>query len=337
MLMDRERLGHILHHPERPVQIVIAGKSHPRDEAGKKIIQDLFRFIEEGQGKNRMVFLEDYDMEVARNLVQGVDVWLNNPRRPMEASGTSGMKVVPNGGLNLSIMDGWWDEGYDPSVGWQIGDRDTVWDEGHQDWLDSRALYALIETDIAPKFYHRTDGGIPKEWVRMIKNSIKRLAPYFCTGRMVEEYTSKFYMPAADAFQRLDQKGLARAKAALEWRDKVRSAWPNVKILKVEDDARTINPVGAKFKIKAQVALGSLQPSDVKVQVVVGKIGPNRDLVGTLAIDMAHKSSSGEAETFECAVDLPDTGHQGYTLRILPSNEDVNVASELNLVRWQPS
>lgn len=337
MLLDRERLNRILHHPERPVQIVIAGKSHPRDEAGKKVIQDLFRFIEEGEGKNRMVFLEDYDMEVARNLVQGVDVWLNNPRRPMEASGTSGMKVVPNGGLNLSVLDGWWDEGYAPGVGWAIGDRDTVWDQGHQDWLDSRALYALIETDIAPKFYHRTEGGVPREWVRMIKNSIKALAPFFCTGRMVEDYTTRFYMPAAEKFQHLDEPGLGRARAALEWRDKVRAAWPSVKFVKVEDNARTVNELGDAFRITAVVQLGDLSPLDVNVQAVTGKIGPNRDLVATHAVDMAHVATSPEGDLFECEISLPDTGHQGYTLRILPSHPDVHVASELGLVRWQPS
>src|SRR5579871_4138109 len=194
MLTDRVRLKNILFHPERPVQIVIAGKAHPRDDAGKHIIQDLVNFIRTEAAQARIAFVEDYDIEVARHLVQGVDVWLNNPRRPMEASGTSGMKVVPNGGLNCSVLDGWWDEGYDPSFGFAIGEPIEMTDAGHQDWLDSRSLYAIIEREIAPKFYHRVDNGLPTSWIAMMKASMKRLAPQFSTLRMVREYAERAYM-----------------------------------------------------------------------------------------------------------------------------------------------
>ena len=335
ILQDRERLLKILHHPERPVQIVLAGKSHPRDEAGKKIIQEIYRFIEEGGAKGRMVFLEDYDMEVARNMVSGVDVWLNNPRRPMEASGTSGMKVVPNGGLNCSVLDGWWDEGYAPEYGWAIGERETYWDQGYQDWLDSRAIYALLETNISPKFYHRMEHGVPKEWVQMIKNSIRTMAPTFSTGRMVREYATRFYMPAAEAYQRLSADGLARARDAREWREKIRREWSSVKVGKVEDTAKVVNAVGAKVTISAMVHLGGLKESDVEVQAVIGKIGPNRDLLQTHMKTLKHKKHTADGDLFEGETLLPETGHQGYTIRVLPSHPDVHVASELGLVSWQ--
>ncbi|MBX3112006.1 MAG: alpha-glucan family phosphorylase, partial [Fimbriimonadaceae bacterium] len=208
LFKDKERLKSLLFHPERPVQFVFAGKAHPRDDGGKKLIQDIVQFIRHEGARTRMVFLEDYDMHVARRLVQGVDVWLNNPRRPLEASGTSGMKVVPNGGLNCSILDGWWAEGYRKGLGWAIGDESSSPDEGHQDWLDSRALYQLIEQEIAPTFYHRGETGVPVGWVEMMKDSMAELAPTFSTLRMVREYTSRCYMPASQMFNRLVDNGL---------------------------------------------------------------------------------------------------------------------------------
>ena len=218
MITDKERLNNILFHPERPVQIVISGKSHPRDDGGKKLIQELVNYIGHDGPRSRMVFLEDYDMNVARHLVQGVDVWLNNPRRPYEASGTSGMKVVPNGGLNCSILDGWWDEGYEPGLGWAIGDRSEVSDEGHQDWLDSRSLYHLIENEISPVYYHRVDNGIPRGWLQMVKKSIMRHAPEFSTNRMVRDYATESYVTSHHAYMRLSGDHQVKAKAALEWR-----------------------------------------------------------------------------------------------------------------------
>ncbi|MEQ1935915.1 MAG: alpha-glucan family phosphorylase, partial [Fimbriimonadaceae bacterium] len=219
LLSDRERLKKLMFHAERPVQFVIAGKSHPRDDAGKKLIQDLHNFITQESAQSRMVFLEDYDMRMARVMVQGVDVWLNNPRRPMEASGTSGMKAVPNGVLNCSILDGWWDEAYEQGVGWAIGGQLDIEDPNQQDWLDSRTLYHLIETEIAPTFYHRVDGAIPMGWVEMMKRSITSLAPRFSTTRMVQDYTQKAYMPSHDTISRLarSENGVADA---LGWRER---------------------------------------------------------------------------------------------------------------------
>ncbi len=334
MLKDKERLKSILFHAERPIQILIAGKAHPRDEAGKKVIQDLVQFMGES-ARSRMVFLEDYDMRIARQLVQGVDLWLNNPRRPHEASGTSGMKVVPNGGLNCSILDGWWDEGYDPALGWAIGGRADLGDEGHQDWLDSRAFYHLLETQIAPTFYHRIDGGVPRDWIKMVKRSIMDHAPRFSTARMVAEYTQRFYMPAAARYDTMAAGSLDRAKAALVWRDRVVAAWSGVKVVEASDDAGRTRGLGMTFRIVAKVALGSLSPDDVRVEALVGKAGSNRELVSTRVETLTPVGQEGSVWSFatDVAADVP--GHQGYTVRVVPFHPDVDVPAELQLVAWE--
>jgi glycogen phosphorylase len=335
MALDKERLKSILYHPERPVQIVIAGKAHPRDDEGKRLIQELVQFVNHGGTRTRMVFLEDYDMRVARALVQGVDVWLNNPRRPFEASGTSGMKVVPNGGLNLSVLDGWWDEGFEPGVGWAIGDRSELSDPGHQDWLDSQSLYQLLENDVSPVFYHRVDRGLPKGWIDMIKRSISRLAPEFSTSRMVRDYVQGFYMPAARAYLHLTSEGLAPAREALEWREKVRQAWPKVRVQRVVDTAAGSNPLGKEVAVRAIVELGSLAPDEVRVEAVVGKVGPNRDLLATRVQKLQHVEVEDGRHVFVGTIFCDTPGHQGYTVRVVPHHEHVHVPSELALVAWE--
>jgi starch phosphorylase len=334
MLSDRERLKSLLFHPERPVQIVISGKAHPRDDGGKHIIQDLVRFIQEEGARSRMVFLEDYDMKVARALVQGVDVWLNNPRRPYEASGTSGMKVVPNGGLNCSILDGWWDEGYEPGVGWAIGDRAQAEDAGYQDWLDSRALYYLIENEIAPLFYQRMDNSVPMGWIRMVKNSISKLASNFSTARMVRDYVERCYIPAMHAYSRRANGSREVSSNAVAWRDRVQESWSAVRVSDVTDTANLVNHVGSSFEVFATVDLGRLQPTDVQVQVVMGKVGPNRDLTGTRIepMELVGPTANGFRFRAICRADI--LGHQGFTVRVIPRHEDIMVPHEFQLVTW---
>lgn len=335
MLADRERLLKILLNADRPVQIVLAGKSHPRDDGGKKLIQDIVKFIEAEGARSRMVFLEDYDMAVARAMVQGVDLWLNNPRRPMEASGTSGMKVVPNGGLNCSVLDGWWDEAFDPELGWAIGDRAQPYDEGQQDWLDSKALYGVLESDIIPRFYDRSSNGLPNGWLRMVKRSIKQLAPQFSTARMVHDYATKFYMPAAQGYERLVSDSLAGAKAALDYKQRVRSAWSQVQILNVSQNDGQVKCLGGEIGVSTEIALGPLSVDDVAVQLVAGKIGPNRDLVETEALAMNHVSSTDGSHRFETSIKCDKPGHHGYTVRVIPRNANIVVSHELPLVRWE--
>jgi starch phosphorylase len=336
MFQDKERLKALLNHPDRPVQFVFAGKSHPRDDGGKKLIQDIVRYIRTEGARSRMVFLEDYDMSVARRMIQGVDVWLNNPRRPMEASGTSGMKVVPNGGLNCSILDGWWAEGFRRGAGWAIGDGSEFGDEGYQDWTDSRALYHLIENEIAPMFYYRTDGGVPTGWVDMMRRSMKELAPTFSTLRMVREYTSRFYMPSAEAHKHLADNGLAEAKEALAWRDRVRKAWKDVKVAEVTDDASRTNAIGDTFNVRASVHLGSLEPTDVSVQAISGRVSQNRELTNLELNNLELVESRSGTHVFEGMVKCVTPGHRGYIVRIVPHHLDVVVAAELPIVSYEP-
>ena len=333
LFSDKERLKAILNHADRPVQFVFAGKSHPKDDGGKKLIQDITNFIKHEGAGHRMLFLEDYDIEVARHLVQGVDVWLNNPRRPMEASGTSGMKVIPNGGLNCSILDGWWAEGYASNVGWAIGDGTEDPDQGRQDWLESRALYQLIEQEIAPLFYTRSEDGVPIGWINMIRESMRTLAPRFSTARMVREYTTRFYMPSNSAYWSLQEGGLQRAKDALAWRKRVRSAWPGVKFVSVTDNGHAKVGVGSSLSITATVDLGTLTAEDVEVQAMVGQIGANRQIVDPTIVPL-HSKGNG---AFEAEIQCPDPGHLGYVCRIVPKNPDVKVSTELPLICWQNS
>lgn len=335
MISDPDRLKSILYHAERPIQIVISGKSHPRDDAGKKLIQDLYRFINEGGARTRMVFLEDYDMGVARMLVQGVDVWLNNPRRPFEASGTSGMKVVPNGGLNCSILDGWWDEGYHPSLGFVIGDKSEGQDSGHQDWLDSRSLYDVLENQLSPIFYHRVEQGMPIGWISMIRHSLKQLGPFFSTDRMVQEYTTKFYIPASDKYLEMSANGSERAKAGLEWRTRVQAGWPQVQILDVTDNAGSSNLLGSPLQITAKVNLGVLSKDDVRVQAVTGKVGMNRELIDTQPVDLEFEAYEDNNAVFRGDILCTHPGYQGYTIRVVPKHNDLSIPAELNFVKWQ--
>ena len=225
------------HPPERarPVQLIFAGKAHPRDDAGKELIRQIVHFAAQEGLQHRIVFLEDYDLGKARELVRGVDVWLNTPRRPMEASGTSGMKVVPNGGLNLSVLDGWWVEGYRPEAGWAIGSGEEYADLDYQDRVESQALYSLLEQEVIPLFYERSADGLPRGWIHMMKSSMRHLGPAFSAARMVGEYAERFYLPAADHHRAMVADGYAKARSLAAWKTRVRDAWSEVSVVSVEN------------------------------------------------------------------------------------------------------
>ncbi len=274
-------------------------------------------------------------MAVARGVVQGVNLWLNNPRGPMEASGTSGMKVVPNGGLNCSVLDGWWDEGYDSSLGFVIGDRSQPYDEGQQDWLDSKALYGVLESEVVPCFYERSSNGWQTALLKMVKQLIKHFAPFFSTSRMVFDYATKFYMPAAHGYQSLTANNLAGVKAALDYKQRVRAAWGQVQIVRVSHDNGQTKCLGGELNVTADIALGPLSPDDVSVQLVIGKIGSNRDLVATEVKTMKLSGQRDNVHTFEGNIICDLAGHHGYTVRVVPHNDNIVVAHELPLVRWE--
>jgi glycogen phosphorylase len=334
MLNDPERLSALLLDPERPIQIVIAGKAHPADEGGKRLIQQMVRFSDSELVRRRIVFLPDYDMALARYLVQGCDVWLNNPLRPLEASGTSGMKVALNGGLNLSVRDGWWDEWYDGGNGWEIPTADGVADQGRRDELEASALYELIGKSVAPLFYDTDQGGIPGGWVDMMRHALRSLGPLVPADRMVGDYVRHLYAPAAGSSRALAGDGFGAARTLAAWKQRVREAWPEVRIEHVEADGTEPN-LGAVLDVRVTAVLGALTASDVSVEVVYGRPGEDDEIVepcyATLTPD---EPAQGPLTRFSGAVELGRPGPFGYTVRVLPSHPLLASRAELGLVTY---
>ncbi len=262
LFSDQERLKRLLNDDTRPVQFIFAGKSHPQDEGGKALIQQVYKFSRERGFENRMVFVEDYDTYIARRLVQGVDLWLNNPLRPLEASGTSGMKLPPNGGLNLSVLDGWWCESYNGNNGWAIGAEIEDGTVDFQSEVDAGSLYQLLENQIIPLYYAKPDGKLPLAWLQLMRESIRSVTPVFNTHRMVKEYTERLYTPAAKAHQEFARDDCAAATELSKWKAQMRKDWPQVTILDVQvgnDDRQNIQ-VGEALQISAKVHLGAVDP-----------------------------------------------------------------------------
>jgi starch phosphorylase len=333
MLRDPERLKRILLHPERPVQLVIAGKSHPADEGGKKLIQEMVRFADDPEVRHRIVFLPNYDIAMAQPLYPGCDVWLNNPLRPYEACGTSGMKAALNGGLNLSILDGWWDEWYDGNNGWSIPSADGVDDAEHRDDIEATALYDLIENEVAPRFYDEDAEGTPVRWLEMVRHTLKSLGPKVLADRMVRDYVNDLYTPAARSSRTLNGDHAGAVELAA-WKRRVRVGWPAVKVDHVESSGVTDAPqLGETLEVSAVVSLGDLSPEDVEVQVVHGRIAHDDDLVATTVAPLTHVEAQGEGRHhYEGRVALATTGPFGYTVRVLPHNEHLVSPAELGQV-----
>jgi starch phosphorylase len=330
-------LKRILNNADRPVQFVFAGKAHPKDDAGKDLIRQLVHFSRGEDVRRRIVFLPDYDMAMARYLVQGVDVWLNNPRRPMEASGTSGMKVIANGGLNFSVLDGWWAEGYDPSVGWAIGRGEDYTDYGYQDHVEAEALYDILEHEIAPLFYDRDSAGLPHGWLAKVKASMKRLAPVFTTARMVREYAETYYVPAARRFRHLAENDHQRAKTLVSWKRCVRDNWAGVKIERVEaGDDKTA--VGQPIPVTATVRLGAgLTPADVAVQLYTGPLDADRRLLGAAVLPLSPNGDPTGDGVYTFSGTLPSgrSGQHAFSVRVVPSHPDAVLPEELSLIAWE--
>ena len=279
LLRDLDRLSRILNDADRPVQVIFAGKAHPHDNPGKELIQRIVGVGRQESFRQKLIFLEDYDMTMARYLVQGVDVWLNNPRRPREASGTSGMKAAANGVLNLSILDGWWDEAYAPGNGWAIGRGEAYDSPDYQDQVEAEALYDLLERDVIPMFYDRGRDNLPRRWISQMKASIGSLSHFFNTNRMVAEYTDRYYMPAAARFAALTDDDMAGAKALAAWKQRIRDNWSQIRIEKVNGELPGEIKVGDTITGQAEVYLGALSPDDVCAELYVGLVNPNGELV----------------------------------------------------------
>lgn len=333
MLRDRDRLMELLAHEERPVQIVVAGKAHPADDGGKRLIQELVRFTDDPRVRRRIVFLPDYGMAMAQKLYPGCDVWLNNPLRPLEACGTSGMKAALNGCLNLSVLDGWWDEWFEPDFGWAIPTADgSATSDDRRDELEAAALYDLLERRITPRFYERGPGGLPDRWIEMVRRTLTRLGPKVLAGRMVREYVEQLYVPAARAHRTLE--GVAAGELA-SWKARVRAAWPRVAVDHVEASATgTTAELGATLSLRVRVCLGELTPDDVEVQAIAGRVDPEDVIADATPVPL--KPVGGpDAEgrrLYEGPLALDRTGPFGYTVRILPAHRLLASGAELGLV-----
>lgn len=316
-----ERLAQLVARKDRPVQLIFAGKAHPHDKGGKEVIQQLIQFSRRPELRRRIVFIEDYDIHVARMLVHGADVWLNNPRRPLEASGTSGMKVVTNGGLHLSILDGWWAEGYAGDNGFAIGAGEEYTDLDYQDEVESHALYEVLEHQIVPLFYERGEDGVPRDWLRMVKQSIKSLAPVFNTNRMVEEYLRLGYEPSFARCQKLLTEGLKPLRQFAAWKQNVAKHWPNVSVDAVETTNTDRINVGAEINVKARVQLAGLAPEEVRVEIYHGTVDSRGFLEQPKAtpMKMIQKLEFG-AYIYEGSFPTERTGHYGLTVRVLPDH-----------------
>jgi starch phosphorylase len=337
MLRDPERIKRLLLDPERPVQLVIAGKSHPADEGGKKLIQEVVRFSDQADVRHRIVFLPNYDIAMAQPLYPGCDVWLNNPLRPYEACGTSGMKAALNGGLNLSILDGWWDEWYDGNNGWAIPSADGIEDVDRRDDIEAAALYDLIENEVAPRFYDRDDDGLPVRWIEMVRHTLKSLGPKVLSTRMVRDYVLELYTPAGAIARRMDVDGAAAIELAA-WKKRVREAWKDVQIEHVESSGITDSPaLGSLLCVQVYAMLGDLTPDDVDVQVVHGRVAADDQLRDPVVASLAHVEDYDDGRRrFEAELRLEDTGPFGYTVRMCPKHELLASPADLGLVAWPP-
>jgi starch phosphorylase len=341
MLRDPDRLEQLLLNEERPIQLIVAGKSHPADDGGKALIQQVVRFADRPEVRHRIAFLPDYDMSMARLLYWGCDVWLNNPLRPLEACGTSGMKSALNGGLNLSVRDGWWDEWYDGENGWAIPSADGVADEARRDDLESSALYSLLEQSVAPTFYERDEHEVPPRWIEMVRHTLQTLGPKVLASRMVRDYVEEYYTPAAQSLRKTiaapeggdgGKFGAARELAA--YRRHLEEAWPKIDITDVDSTGLPDTPVlGSKLTLTATVQLAGLRPDEVTVQAVVGRVDAGDVLLDPVTVEMSHTGTAGGGnEIFSTTMPLPLAGAVGYTVRVLPRHPMLAASNELGLV-----
>lgn len=327
LLHDPERLLHILTNAQRPVQLIIAGKAHPADVPGQAMIHQWMQFIKRPEARSHVIFISDYDMLVSENLVRGVDVWVNTPRRPWEACGTSGMKVLVNGGLNLSELDGWWAEAYCPEVGWAIGDGKERGEDAAWDASEANALYHLLETDVVPKFYTRDAEGIPKQWLALIRESMARLTPLFSTNRSVKEYTEKEYLPAAKRYlKRAANKG-ALGREILLWKARLAEKWPMLRFVNV-----VVNKVEKEWQFEVQVYLDAINPTDVKVELYA-----DSDENGPVRIEMSrlHQLTYDPSVYVYSATVSARRPASDYTARLVPYFPDVAVPLEASPILWQ--
>jgi starch phosphorylase len=335
LLRDPERLIKLLKDSERPIQLIFAGKAHPMDMPGKELIRSIVHFAEQYDVENRIVFLENYDMAMGHYLTAGADVWLNTPRRPLEASGTSGMKAAMNGVLNCSILDGWWDEAYNPEVGWAIGQGEQYEDTNLQDEVESKALYDLLEREIIPLFYQRGRDSLPREWIKRMKTCMKEIGPSMSSHRMLMDYSNNFYFPALKNYRKMIKDDYAEAKSLAGYFARLKLNWDAIKIIKIESNAKPVMQRGDSLTVNAYIELGALTPDELQVELYHGPVSSQtRDIEHAKAVDMKAQGQEGNCYLYQIKVECVDTGWQGHTVRILPKHPALVHPYRTGFIKW---
>lgn len=324
LLSDPARLEALLTNKEYPVQIIFSGKAHPADDVGKNLIKQIIEFAKNPSVRQKIIFLENYDIRISRYMAQGVDVWLNTPRRPQEASGTSGMKAAVNGVVNVSILDGWWDEGYSPECGWAIGKGEVYEDMEYQDSIESQAIYNLLENEVIPRFYDRQESGIPIAWTKMMKASMKMAMEYFTSHRMIMEYKKNFYEPVKKAFFALTADSSTLVHDLVNQRRRFMDFWKDIVVHKpvLDKDISALH-VGDKFVVITVVELGEIKPEEVDVEVYFGPVDPDNCICKSKTARMQVIEDKGDGKyIYRQEVVCDSTGRYGFTTRVIPSGPD---------------
>jgi starch phosphorylase len=333
LFMDEKRLERILNDFKKPVQIIIAGKAHPKDDGGKEIIKKIYHTCRKPEFRDRVVFIEDYDIEVARHLAHGVDIWLNTPRRPMEASGTSGMKIAANAGLNFSILDGWWAEGYNGETGWAIGAGEEYDTPEYQDFVESMEIYDKLENEIIPLFYNRDKMDIPREWVHMMKQAVKVCAAYFNTSRMVMEYTDKFYVPLHNLHSEASENNYDEVSKYLQWKENIISGWDGISFKDTSVSADSMK-MGGDIIFEASVQSDKINPSHLEAYAVVDYDGESGVIDDPQFIKLDYCCEADGAHCYKKEYKIERAGKMKVAFAVVPGHKFIRNIFELNLVHW---
>ncbi|MGC9364966.1 MAG: alpha-glucan family phosphorylase [Fidelibacterota bacterium] len=335
LFSDPDRLETLLNNPKQPVQIIIAGKAHPQDTEGKRLIQKILKLSHEERFYQSIVFIENYDMNVSRYLVQGCDIWLNNPRRGMEACGTSGMKSAVNGGLNFSTLDGWWDEIYHPGIGWAIGTRDIYEDEKNWDEQESNKLLNILEKEIIPTFYYRDKDGLPRDWIHHMKDSIATICHLFNTNRMLKDYTEIMYFPAAERAEKMRSNAFQISKELAAWKKNMRQKWESIRFLNVETSPITELSVKNSLEVETEIFLDGIHPNDIDIQIYYGKVDEKGEIEDGMFQSMVLDHETGlNKYRYKGQIDNWVCGLNGFTIRVIPKHPDLGSPFEDGLIHW---
>lgn len=337
LFRDPDRLRRLLTDPERPIQLIFSGKAHPHDVPGKNLIRDIVKFASQPELRSKIVFLENYDMTTAKYLVSGSDLWLNTPRRPLEASGTSGMKAAVNGVLNCSTLDGWWDEAYDPSIGWAIGNGEEYEDPELQDEIESKALYDLLEREIVPTFFDRGQDGLPRTWISTMKRSMQTIGKRFSSHRMLMEYHEQFYTPALENYKKVTAGKKKQPQEVAQYLEKLAAAWNDVSVVELADPGHPELHVGEDLEIGADISLGPLSPEEIRVEAYFGHINSQGGIDNPQRAEMQPADGgdgSNGTRRYVARIPCSRAGRQGYSVRILPKHPELTHSFVPGYVKW---